>query len=112
MNARGPTASRQDPLTSHRPSAEHRSLAETPCEVGQSFIVVTMRFPVLMLVAQLAFAQATQTVEALFGAKLMEQVHEIDAHLDGALGVYVIDLNTGRSLSYHGETVFAQASSI
>ncbi len=42
----------------------------------------------------------------------MEQVRDLDAHLDGVLGICVIDLNTGRSLSYHGETVFAQASSI
>ena len=66
-----------------------------------------MRFAVLMLLAHLAFAQSAPTAEALFDAKLMEQVREIDAHLDGVLGVYAIDLNTGRSLSYHGDTVFA-----
>src|SRR4029079_6784422 len=65
-----------------------------------------------MLLAHLALAQSAPTAEVLFDAKLMEQVREIDAHLDGVLGVYAIDLNTGRSLSFHGETVFAQASSI
>jgi beta-lactamase class A len=53
-----------------------------------------------------------QTAPELLEQKLAEQIAAFDARLDGVLGVAAIDLATGRTFSYHGDTIFPQASSI
>lgn len=53
-----------------------------------------------------------QTVDALLWAKLEQKVAAYDKDLEGALGVAVIDLQTGKRWGYHADTVFAQASLI
>lgn len=55
---------------------------------------------------------AGDTVTTLLERKTLAAIAEYDRGFDGALGVAAIDLTTGRSFSYHGDTVFAQASSI
>ncbi|MBY0506197.1 MAG: class A beta-lactamase-related serine hydrolase [Bryobacteraceae bacterium] len=62
----------------------------------------------LLLAAQLA----GQTASELFEQKLMTRLRALDNQLDGVLGVAVIDLTTGQSFSFHGDTIFPQASSI
>lgn len=53
-----------------------------------------------------------QTAPELLEQKLRTRLAALDAKLDGVLGVAVIDLSTGQSFAYHGDTVFPQASSI
>lgn len=69
-----------------------------------------MRFFVLSLA--LAASLVAQPVTALFEQKLLAQIADYDARMDGVLGVAVVDLATGKRVSYHGDTVFPQASTI
>lgn len=48
----------------------------------------------------------------LFEQKTLARIREFDAKRDGVLGVAAVDLSTGRAFSYHGDTLFATASSI
>ena len=48
----------------------------------------------------------------LLEEKTLARIKALDEHLSGTLGIAALDLNTGRMLSYHGDTVFPQASSI
>lgn len=52
------------------------------------------------------------SVEELLEARLLQRVAAVDAELKGVMGVHAIDLETGRTISYHADTVFPQASSI
>src|SRR5712692_3081267 len=44
--------------------------------------------------------------------KLETAIHDVDAHLDGVMGVAIEDLTTGDHFFFHEDEVFAQASSI
>jgi beta-lactamase class A len=44
--------------------------------------------------------------------KLEVEIHDVDEHLDGVMGVAIEDLNTGEHLLLNEDEVFAQASSI
>lgn len=69
-----------------------------------------MRFPIIALWGvSVLFAQ---TAPELLEQKLATRLAEFDAKLDGVLGIAVIDLSTGQTFAYHGDTVFPQASSI
>ncbi|MCC6368993.1 MAG: serine hydrolase [Bryobacterales bacterium] len=57
-------------------------------------------------------ANGQATVIDLFEAKLLRQIQDLDVRTPGVLGLAAIDLTTRRTFSYHGETVFPQASSI
>lgn len=57
-------------------------------------------------------ALAQMGVTDLLEMKTLRSIQEFDRTFDGVLGVAAIDLTTGRTFSYHGDTVFAQASSI
>lgn len=48
----------------------------------------------------------------LLEEKLLAKIGEIDSRVDGVLGVAAVDLTTGRTVVYHGDTVFPTASSI
>jgi beta-lactamase class A len=67
-------------------------------------------FCAALLCASLAAAQPA--IEDLLEAKTLQAIADYDRGLDAAIGVAAIDLTTGRTFSYNGETVFAQASSI
>ena len=54
----------------------------------------------------------TQEKQKVLWQKLEANVHEIDQHLDGAMGVAIDDLVTGDQFFLHENEVFAQASSI
>ncbi len=64
----------------------------------------------MVLLALLALL--SPNVEELLEAKLLERVAAVDRELKGVLGVHAIDLETGRAIAYHSDTVFPQASSI
>lgn len=55
---------------------------------------------------------AQESVEALLERKTLAAIAKFDSEFDGAFGMAAIDLNSGRMFSYHGNTLFAQASSI
>lgn len=57
-------------------------------------------------------AAAQPTAVDLLEAKTLDDLREFDASFDGALGVAAIDLEAGRSLAFHGDVVFPQASVI
>jgi len=59
-----------------------------------------------------ATATAQPTIEDLLETKTLAALEAFDRNFDGAIGLAAIDLTTGRAFSYHGHTVFAQASSI
>jgi beta-lactamase class A len=44
--------------------------------------------------------------------KLEASIHDVDQHLDGVMGVAIVDLTTGDHFFLHEDEVFAQASSI
>ncbi len=64
----------------------------------------------LLLLTAAAWGQTEP--QALLEAKTLEELYSLDQGFDGALGVAVIDLETGRSFALNGDTVFAQASVI
>jgi len=64
----------------------------------------------LLLCALGANGQAT--VIDLLEGKLLRRIQDLDARTPGVLGLAAIDLTSRRTFSYHGETVFPQASSI
>lgn len=64
-----------------------------------------------MLLAGLA-ATAQPSASELLELKTLEQIRQFDASFDGALGVTAIDLESGRTFGYHGDTVFPTASMI
>ena len=55
---------------------------------------------------------ATTDKEAVLWHKLETEVREIDAHLDGVIGVAIEDLSTGRTLFINPDEILPQASSI
>jgi beta-lactamase class A len=68
-----------------------------------------------------AFAQTADTPPAkassadgqkVLWEKLKANIQEIDAQLDGVMGIAIEDLNTGKQFFSHENEVFAQASSI
>jgi beta-lactamase class A len=63
-----------------------------------------------LLACRLTCAQTT--VAHLLAEATLARIRAYDELVDGVLGVAAIDLNTGRTLSYHGDVVFPQASSI
>lgn len=69
-----------------------------------------IRAPFFLLLPVLLCAQPT--IEDLLEAKTLDAIAAYDRGFDGAIGLAAIDLATGRTFSYHGSTVFAQASSI
>ena len=67
--------------------------------------------PLIFLLA-CGFAFGQPTVSGLLQEKLLSDIRDYDEKFGGALGVVAIDLTTGETISYHGEAVFPQASSI
>ncbi len=55
---------------------------------------------------------ATADKEVILWQKLEAQIREIDAHLDGVMGVAIEDLTTGHTFFLSPDEVFPQASSI
>jgi len=53
-----------------------------------------------------------QEPAALLEAKLMDRLRQIDQRFDGVMGIAIIDLATGRTMSINGDMVTAQASLI
>lgn len=68
----------------------------------------------MLLPLLLTIAQATGQTSALDlrEADLLAQFRQLDQQTEGLLGIAAIDLTTRRSFAYHGDTQFAQASSI
>ena len=69
-----------------------------------------MRFFICLPI--LAALVSGQTVSELLTGKLKAQIEAYDARMEGVLGVAVIDLKTAARWSYHGKTLFPQASAI
>lgn len=71
-----------------------------------------MRIKGLVLVLALTqLGSAAESVD-LLTEKAAAALHDIDDHLEGVLGVTAIDLTSGRTLRYHADAVFPQASVI
>ena len=69
----------------------------------------------VLLLSLSLFAQTSAEPNAkqqLLWQKLESTIHDLDQNLDGVLGVYILDLTTGHSLSLHADEVFPQASTI
>lgn len=60
----------------------------------------------------LALPLLGQDPAGLLESKLMEKLRQIDQKFDGVMGVAVIDLTSGRTLTLNGDLVTAQASLI
>jgi beta-lactamase class A len=69
-----------------------------------------MRFTALLIL--LAGLSQGQPVTDLLTSKLKEKIEAYDSRMEGVLGVAVLDLKTGERWSYHGKTLFPQASAI
>jgi beta-lactamase class A len=68
-------------------------------------------FVAVILTAFSASAEAPSAIEFL-QQKTLARIQALNDSIDGVLGVYAIDLTTGQTLSYHGDTVFPTASTI
>lgn len=82
------------------------TIGEDSKNIVTSFSAIAAGF-----VCSLALAAAPLPQE-LVEQKLLNRIQAFDAQLDGSLGVFILDLTTGRTISYHGDTVFPTASSI
>jgi beta-lactamase class A len=71
-----------------------------------------LRFAFLMAVAAAGMACAQPTLTELLENKTLAELRRFDEGFDGALGVAVVDLKTGRMFALNGATVFPQASVI
>lgn len=72
-----------------------------------------MKAVAVLLLASLSLAgQNRSGVEELFDAKLTARLRAVEDRSSGVIGYAAIDLETGRTLAYHEDTVFPQASSI
>ncbi len=60
----------------------------------------------------LALPLLGQDPAAVLEAKLMERLRQIDQRFDGVMGVAIVDLAAGRTLTLNGDLVTAQASLI
>ena len=69
-----------------------------------------MRAVLLLFAVHLAWGQSA--VSQLLEEKTLLRIRALDESLDGVLGVAAVDLGAGHVLSYHGDAVFPQASSI
>jgi beta-lactamase class A len=78
----------------------------------------TLRRLVMLCVLAFAFTASlaaqgpVPAKERILWQKLDATVRNIDQHLDGVLGVHILDLTTGHSLSLNADEVFPTASSI
>jgi beta-lactamase class A len=68
--------------------------------------------PAALLLLAAPFLAAQPSAVELLEHKTLDAISRYDADFDGALGVAAIDLQTGRVLAHHGETLFPQASVI
>jgi len=66
----------------------------------------------ILYLALAGLATAQPNLSDLLETKTVAELRHFDDGFDGALGVTAIDLNTGRSLALHGDTIFPQASVI
>ncbi len=66
----------------------------------------------LVLLAFAGAAPCQSDVEQLWEKKQEARIQDVDARLNGVLGVATLDLTSGRVFSYHGDVVFPTASSI
>jgi beta-lactamase class A len=69
-------------------------------------------FALLCLPAPVRAQQPIPQKEQLLWQKLDATIHEIDQHLDAVMGVQILDLPTGHTLSLNADEVFPTASSI
>src|SRR5947209_19889295 len=75
---------------------------------------MTKRFlPALSILLLCAVcAQAQQNKQKLLWQKLQEDIHNIDKHLDGVLGLAIKDLTSGEEFFINPDEIMPQASSI
>jgi beta-lactamase class A len=70
------------------------------------------RFMLFCLFVASALAQTIPIKAEVLWQKLESTIDDLDHHLDGVLGVAILDLGSGRKLLLHADEVFPQASSI
>src|SRR3981189_242461 len=69
----------------------------------------------ILLSVTTQISSAQQTVlqkERILWQKLDATIHEVDGNLDGAMGVFILDLSTGNTIALNADEVFPTASSI
>ncbi len=72
-----------------------------------------MKRLLLLLLLSTAYAQSpANPKQDILWQKLDAEIHVIDQHLDGVMGVALEDLTTGRTIFLHADDVFATASTI
>jgi beta-lactamase class A len=72
---------------------------------------MVMRLFVLLLLAPLLLPAQTG-VDSIWERKMLDDIREAAKRIDGVVGMATIDLTSGRTVSFHGEAVFPQASAI
>ena len=68
--------------------------------------------PILILLLGAMGAETQQNKQKVLWQKLQDEIHSIDKHLDGVLGLAVKDLTSGEEFLINGDEVMPQASSI
>src|SRR5947208_2157245 len=71
---------------------------------------IALFIPILFL--GMIGAQAQQSKQKVLWQKLQDEIHNVDRHLDGVLGLAVKDLSSGEEFLINGDEVMPQASSI
>ncbi len=69
-------------------------------------------FCFLLLSSTLIAQTSTNTKPQVLWQKLQDTINDVDHHLDGVLGVAILDLTSGQTIFLHADDVFPQASSI
>lgn len=71
---------------------------------------------IFLLTSLFAAAQTTapgvSQKQQMLRAKLEDKIRDVDAGLDGVMGVAILDLTNGELITYHADEVFPTASSI
>ena len=79
--------------------------------MGKSIYLVLMTFLCAASLAQTA-SPPTSEKQQLMRGKLEETIRDVDSRLDGVMGVSILDLTNGETITYHADQVFPTASSI
>src|SRR5947207_2108592 len=74
--------------------------------------VLRTALPVFTLLLAVIGAHAQQSKQKVLWQKLQDEIHNVDKHLDGILGLAVKDLSSGEEFLINGDEVMPQASSI
>ena len=86
--------------------------AETEAIVLRRFVCIAALVLAVCIPCPSSAQQTSQEKEQILWQKLEATIGEVDGHLDGVMGVAILDLSTGQKYLLHADEVLPTASSI